>query len=59
MRATQIDQLMKAIDAYELAAQRGSDAEKNLCLAALDRLKRSSSQREIGAAYRLYVDKTS
>ncbi|MEU6710047.1 hypothetical protein ABZ897_01095 [Nonomuraea sp. NPDC046802] len=49
---------MKAIEAYELAKQRGSDAEKNRCLAVLHSIKRSSSQREIGAAYREYVDKT-
>lgn len=59
MRATQIDRLMKAIEAIELAKQRGSDADKNRCLAVLDSLKRNSSRREIGAAYREYVDKTS
>ena len=59
MRATQVDRLVKAITAYELAKQRGSDSEKTRCLAVLDSLKRNSSRREIGAAYRLYVDKTS
>jgi hypothetical protein len=59
MRATQIDRLLKAIEAYELAEQHGADDEKNRCLAVLDSVKRNSSRREIGAAYREYVAKTS
>ena len=59
MRATQIDRLVKAITAYELAKQCGSDTEKNRCLAVLDSVKRNSSRREIGAAYREYVAETS
>ncbi|MFG1963045.1 hypothetical protein [Nonomuraea sp. NPDC049028] len=59
MSATQIDRLVKAIKAYELAKQRGSDAEKNRCLAVLDSVQRTSSRREIGAAYREYVAETS
>ena len=59
MRATQVDRLVKAIKAYELAKQCGSDAEQNRCLAVLDSVKRTSSRREIGAAYREYVDETS
>jgi hypothetical protein len=59
MRATQIDRLVKAIEAYELAEQRGSDNEKSRCLAVLDSAKRCSSRREIGAAYREYVAKAS
>ncbi|MEU7831433.1 hypothetical protein [Nonomuraea sp. NPDC049129] len=59
MRATQIDQLIKAIKAYDLATLSGSDSEKNCCLAVLDSVKRTCSRREIGAAYREYVAETS
>jgi hypothetical protein len=59
MRAMQIDRLLNAIKAYEQAKQRGSGDEQSRCLAVLNSVQRNSSRREIGAAYREYVAKTS